>query len=229
MGRLTGANIEQFRNSSGDGSGKKRKYLSLKDHGDTAVGRILCEKAEDIECYVVHRVKVGDYEREVNCLYEQGGSIEDCPFCKAKIGRAAKIYIPFYDEDTNEIKIFERPNNYYSKIAGYCSRYAPLVECPVEIVRNGKAGYTKTDYDIFPGKGDGTTIDDLLEDAGEEELPKILGTYVLDKTADDMEYYLANNEFPEDGGREATPTRRRGGDEEETPRRRARGGGRDRF
>lgn len=226
MGRLTGENIEQFRNFSGEGQKKKRNYLTLKDHGDTAKGRILCNDASDIECYVVHRVKVGDYEREVNCLYEQGGKIDDCPFCRAKIGRAARIYIPFYDEEADEIKIFERPNSYYGKISGYCSRYSPIVNFDVEIVRNGEKGNTKTDYDIFPGRqADETTVEDILDDLGEEELPKILGTYVLNKTADEMEAYVRDGEFPDN--RAEQPVRRRGSDaDEERPRRRGTG---DRF
>ena len=221
MGRLTGDNIEQFRDYSGDSS-NKRKYLSLKDKGDTAKGRIVCEKAEDIESWVVHRVSVGDYEREVNCLYEQGGTIDDCPFCKAKIARAAKIYIPFFDDADGEIKIFERPNSFYSKISSYCSRFAPIVSYDVEIVRNHEKNSKKPDFDIFPGKSDGATIEDILDDAGVEELPKILGNFVLNKTAEDMEYYLENNEFPSE--REETPVRRRNSNtEEERPRRRGRG------
>jgi hypothetical protein len=226
MGRLTGDNIEQFRSYSGDGSNNRRKFLSLKDKGSTARGRIVCEKAEDVECYVVHRVKVGDYEREVNCLYEQGGSIEDCPFCKAKLDRSAKIYIPFFDEADGEIKIFERPNSFYSKISSYCSRFAPIVSYDIEIVRNHEKDSKKPDFDIFPGKSDGATVEDILDDAGVEELPKILGVYVLDKTADDMEYYLEHNEFPETRS-EDTPIRRGSSSEEERPRRRGRSG--DRF
>lgn len=224
MGRLTGDNIEQFRNFSGENTPKRRRYLSLKDKGDTAVGRILCNKAEDVESWVVHRVQVGDYEREVNCLYEQGGTVEDCPFCKAKIARAAKIYIPFYDQDADEIKIFERPNSFYSKISSYCSRFSPIVNYEVELVRNSEKNSKKPEYDIFPGKSDGTTIEDILDDLGEDELPKILGTYVLDKTADEMEYYVKAGEFPEN--RPETPVRRRGADEEDDRPRRSR---RDRF
>lgn len=232
MGRLTGENIEQFRDySNSNGGGKRRNYLTLKDHGMTAKGRILCEKAEDIDCFVVHRVKVGDYEREVNCLYEQGGAVDDCPFCRAKMARAARIYIPFYDNNSKEIKIFERPNSYYSKISGYCSRYAPIVNYEVEIVRNGEKGNTKTDYDIFPGRNaDDTTVDDILDECDVETLPKILGTYVLDKSADDMEYFIEHGEFPSEDNTDV-PVRRRNSDREENTEGRTsrRGRSGDRF
>lgn len=217
MGRLTGDNINQFKNYPADGSKKKRNYLTLKEHGETAHGRILCNSAADIECYVVHRVSVGDkgYEREVNCLFEAGGTPDDCPFCRAKLGRAAKIYIPFYDSDSGDIKVFERPNSYYNKISGYCSRYSPIVSYDIDIVRNGAPNFSKTDYDIFPGPSDNATIEDILDDCGVDEVPKILGLYVLNKTADDMEYYLKYKDFPDDydssaPSAESAPVRRRG-------------------
>lgn len=204
MARLTGDNIEKFRSYSGDGAGR-RKYLTLKDKGDSAVGRILCNDASDVECYVVHRVKVGDYEREVNCLYDQGGSVEDCPFCKAKIARSAKIFIPFYNQDTDELQMFERPNSFYSKISSYCARFSPIINYEVEIVRNHEKDSKKPDFDIFPGKPDGTTIEDILDDCGVDEVPNVLGSYVLDKTADEMETYLQTGSF--DSG-DSVPSRR---------------------
>ena len=237
MARISNANIEQYRpNGSSSNSNKSRRnYLTLKDNGSIARGRILCEKAEDIECLEVHRVKVGDYEREVNCRFdkENGGTIDDCPFCKAGIKKTAKIFIPFFNaeaEEGKEIQIFERPYGYYSKISNYCARYNPIVGTEVEIERRGEAGYQKTDYDIFPvGDRDGTTVDDILDDCGVKELPKILGSYVLDKSAEDMEYYVANGEFPPYDRQEEVPTRRRASAEEEPPRRRTSGNRGDRF
>ena len=237
MARILNSNIEQYRPSGSSNSSKsKRNYLTLKDNGSIARGRILCAKAEDIECFEVHRVKVGDYEREVNCLYdkESGGSLDDCPFCKAGIKKTAKIFIPFFNKDAEpgkEIQIFERPYGYYSKISNYCARYNPIIGTEVEIERRGEAGYQKTDYDIFPvGDRDGTTVEDILDDCGVDALPKILGSYVLDKSAEDMEYFVAHNEFPPYAGQDEVPTRRRATSDDEPPRRRAssaRGG--DRF
>jgi hypothetical protein len=47
---------------------------------------------------------------------------------------------------------------------------------------------------------DDTTLEDL------PELPEILGGLVLDKNADEMNYYLDNGEFPSE---DEEPTRRR--------------------
>ena len=221
MARLTGANIEQFRSG---GSGKSG-FFSLKDDKDTAKIRLLYNSAEDIDGYVVHRVKVGDYERPVNCLYDEGGSIEDCPFCMAGIKKQARMFIPVFNEDAGQVQIWERPNSFYGKISGLCARYPQIVSRVFEVERNGAAGYQKTDYSFYPiGDADGTTIEDILDDCGLEELPKVLGTSVLDKSADDMDYYIKNGEFPQDGG--SAPVRRRSSERQDDTRRRGRG---DRF
>lgn len=224
MARLTGSNIEQY----SSGGGNRVGYFSLKDDKETAQIRLLYNGAEDIEGFTVHRVKVGDYERPVNCLLEQGSPIDDCPFCRDGIKKQARMFIPVYNEDAQQIQIWERPNSFYSKITGLCARYPNIVSRIFEVERNGAKGYQKTDYSFYPvGDADGTTIDDILDDCGLDEFPKILGTKVMDKTADDMEYYIKNGEFPDSVD---VPQRRSGratDEEDVAPRRRSRGG--DRF
>ena len=236
MARLTGENIEQFRASSGNS--QKIKYFALKDDKETAKIRLLYNGAEDIEGYVVHRVKVGDWELPVNCLLEKDGTIDDCPFCREKFAKQARVFIPVFDETDGEFKFWERPNNFYGKISGLCSRYPKIVSQVFEVERLGAKGYQKTDYQFYPiGQPDGTTIDDILDDCGIDEMPSALGTKILDKTADDMEYYIRHGEF-KSASEDTTPVRRRGTVQptedlpfevgEEQPARRTRGRG-DRF
>lgn len=229
MARLTGDNIEQFRASSGGNSRKINYFNSLKKDRDTGKIRLLYNGAEDIEGYVVHRVKVGDYELPVNCLYEQGGSIEDCPFCKAGFPKQARVYIPVLDETDGEFKFWDRPNSFYSQLSSLCGRYPHIVSQVFDVERHGEAG-KKSDYSFYPvGQPDGTTIDDILDDCDLDEMPSALGTKIIDRNADDMEYYVKHGEFPsdDDGG---TPVRRRGS-EDDTPRseRSTRRGRGDRF
>ena len=223
MARLTGANIEHY--SSGN-SGNNRSYFSLKDDKDTARVRFLYNGAEDIEGFTVHRVKVGDRERYVNCLVDEGGSIADCPFCQAKYPKFAKLFVPLYNEDAEQLQIWERGQKFYGQIAGLCSRYPNLVSRTFDVERNGKKGDQATTYSIYPvGDADGTTVQDILDDLGIDTLPNALGTIILNKNSYDMDYYIDNGEFPDDN---PTQVKRRGGEsrEEDTPRRR-RGG--DRF
>ena len=54
---------------------------------------------------------------------------------------------------------------------------------------------------IYHVEDDNITMDDL------PEVPAVLGKLVLDKTADEMQYYLDNGVFPADDGE--APIRRR--------------------
>ena len=60
----------------------------------------------------------------------------------------------------------------------------------------------KTTYEIYEVEQDDTTLNDL------PEVPDILGGFVMDKTADDMEYYLEEGEFPPED-KDEEPVRRR--------------------
>ena len=222
MARLTGDSIEQFR--SGDGF-KKIDYLSLKRDKEIAKIRLLYNGVNDIEGIVTHRVKVDKWDLPVNCLLEQGSPIDDCPFCREKYPKQARIYIPVFDENEQTFKFWDRPNSFYSQLSGICSRNPNTVSQVFEIERNGEEGSKRPSYQFYPvGQPDGTTIDDILDDCGFEEMPDAVGTKILDKSADDMEYYIRNGAFPSNN--EDAPARRT--PSEDAPiRRRSRGG--DRF
>lgn len=218
MARLTGSNIEQF----STGGSSKGSYFSLKEDKDVARVRFLYSGAEDIEGFSVHKVSVGDRERYVNCLAdpEKGTTPADCPFCQAKLPKFAKLFVPLYNEDADQIQTWERGQKFYGQISGLCARYDNIVSRTFEIERNGKKGETSTTYSIFPvGDADGTTVQDILDDLGVEALPNPLGTIILNKTAEDMEAYLSDGEFPQNDA----PVRRRGRED-----RQSRGRG-DRF
>ena len=220
MARLTGSNIENY---SAGNSGSGGSYFSLKDDKDTARVRFLYNGAEDIEGFTVHRVKVGERERYVNCLVDEGGSLADCPFCQAKLQKFAKMFIPLYNEDTDQLQTWERGQKFYGTISGLCARYPNIVSRTFDIERNGKKGEQTTTYSVYPvGDADGTTVQDILDDLGVDELPNPLGTIILNKSADDMEYYLEHEDFPNNN----VVRRNRNDNTEDTPRRRGRG---DRF
>lgn len=220
MARLTGANIEQYNSGSSGNSG----YFSLKDDKDTARVRFLYEGAEEVEGFTVHRVAVGDRERYVNCLVEEGGSITDCPFCQAKYPKFAKLFIPLYNEDADQLQVWERGQKFYGTISGLCARYPNLVSRTFDIERNGKKGEQTTTYSVYPvGDADGTSVQDILDDLGIEAIPNPLGTIILNKTADEMEQYIERGAFPSN---DTPPVRRRGGSEDGNRRTRGRG---DRF
>ena len=199
MGRFR---AEEADNYGGGGTGG---YFSLKDDGDTARVRFMYNDINDLEGYAVHEVTVDDRKRYVNCLRDYNSPIDDCPFCRDHNRQIAKLFIPIYNIEEDKVQVWERGKKYFAKMTSLISRYAnadtPFCAQVFDIERHGKKGDTSTQYEIYPvGGADGTTLDDL------PELPTILGGVVLDKTAEDMEYYLEAGYFPPDDNQ---PVRRR--------------------
>jgi len=191
------------------GSNGGNSFFSLKNDGDIARVRFMYNSMEDIEGYAVHEVEVDGKRRYVNCLRQYNEPKSNCPFCNANSPQRAKVYIPLYDEDEKEVKIWERGKNFFAKLGSICARYAtadtPLVANVFEVERHGKKGDTNTTYETYQIEKDNTRLEDL------PELPDILGGIVLDKSFAEAEYYVEHGEFPSS---EATAHR---GSSEERP------------
>lgn len=181
-------------------------YFSLKNDKDVATVRFMYDSIDDVIGYAVHEVEIEGRKRYVNCPREYNEPIDKCPFCAAKKFQAAKLFIPLYNVNEQKIQIWERGKKFFSKISSICARYPHLVSHEFEIERNGKKGETTTTYEIYETKHDETTLEDL------PEIPEILGGLILDKSVDDMEFYLENGYFPPD---DDIPVRRRREDDGE--------------
>lgn len=190
MGRVSFNNVNNYGGNGGGG------FFSLKNDKDVAQVRFMLENEEDLDniAYAVHRVKVGDYERNVSCLREYNEPVSKCPFCQELANVQLKFYIPLYNINDDEVQMWERGKTFASKLSGIMSRYgskSPLVNHIFEIERNGEKGNMKTTYEAYEVDKDDTTLDDL------PEIPEVIGNvYILDKSEDDMNYYLETGEFP---------------------------------
>lgn len=208
MARFNASNIDKYGGQGGAG------YFSLKNDKDIATVRFLYNDEADIEGFAVHQVEIDGKKRYVNCLREYNQPVSDCPFCKAREFQMAKLFIPIYNEDEDKVQVWERGKKFFGKMSGICSRYGkhPIVSQTFEIERNGAKGDTQTTYEIF--RTDDEPDDKTLEDF---EMPEILGSIVLDKSADDMEFYLENGYFPPE---DEAPRRSSRNRDEEAPARR---------
>ena len=165
-------------------------YFTLKDDKDTARVRFLYESVDDIVGYAVYRVQVGDKERYVNAIRTYNEPIENDPFAMAGYKLHAKLFIPLYNEDTGEVQIWERGKTYFSRLASMAARYNPLYNEIIEVERNGKKGDMKTEYQFYPIENKPFNINDI-------EIPNPLGTIILDKTFEEMQYYVEHGDFPQ--------------------------------
>jgi hypothetical protein len=212
MARFHADDMDKYGGQGGTG------YFSLKNDRDIATVRFLYNTPDDVEGYAVHEVEIDGKKRYVNCLREYNQPIDDCPFCRARKYQVAKLFIPLYNEDEGKVQVWERGKKFFSKLSSVLSRCDadPICSQTFEIERNGKAGDTQTTYEIYQTRE--KPDDAKLEDFDE---PVIMGRLILDKSADDMEFYLENGYFPpEDEAPTRRSSRREEREEEEMPRRR---------
>ena len=222
MARFNTETAEHYGGQGGAG------YFSLKNDKDVARVRFMYNSIDDVEGYAVHQVEIDGKKRWVNCLREYNQPKDVCPFCRENMFTSAKLFIPLYNIDEDKQQVWERGKKFISKISSICAHYPDVVSHVFEIERNGKKGETTTTYEIYEVDKDETTLEDL------PEISDPLGTIVLDKSADDMEFYLENGYFPPTG--EEAPVRRNSRREEEPEEERrasrrtpATSGRRDRF
>ena len=194
--------VNDVENYGGNGGGN---FFSLKNDKDVATVRFMYNTIEDVEGYAVHEVEVDGKKRYVNCLRSYNEPVDKCPLCAARYKVLAKLFVMLYDVDAEEVKVWDRGKTFFSKLSSLCARYNPLVSTPFEIERNGKKGDTKTTYETYALDTDETKLEDL------PEIPELLGTLILDKTAEELNYFLDNGVFPgsNEHEQEEQPARRR--------------------
>jgi len=211
MARFRSDEVDKYGGQGGGG------FFGLANDGDSAIVRFMYNNEDDIEGYSVHEIKKpgsnGRTKKQyVNCLREYKDPVDKCPFCAAQMPTIAKVFIPIYDEETGKTKTWDRGKTMFPRLASLCKRYAkkkPLVSTVFEIERHGAAQDTSTTYEIYKSEED-------YEELTLEDLPKAPGTanLVWEKTAEDMEYYLQEGQFPPTGDgddeeeEEERPTRR---------------------
>lgn len=192
MGRF---GVNEADNYGGSGASS---FFSLKNDGDIARVRFMYNGIEDVSGYAVHEVTIDDKRRFVNCIRNYNEPKSKCPFCAGNNFQRAKLYIPVYDIDDGEVKIWERGKNFFPKISALCARYTnsntPLVAHTFDVERHGKKGDTQTTYEIYETSSDNTKLEDL------PEIPEVLGSIILDKTAEDMEFFMSEGYFPNNDG-----------------------------
>lgn len=200
MARFTAAEAENYGGQGGGG------FFSLRDDGDVATVRFMYGGIEDVVGDSVHEIKGDDgKKRYVSCLRTYNEPVSKCPMCAAGMNVQAKLFIPIFDVESGQTKIWERGKKFFGKMSSVCARYSnentPLVAHTFEIERHGAKGSTDTFYEIYETGVDDTTLEDL------PELPN-LENFVLELSEDEMEDVLAHG-YSGNSQDEEQPIRRR--------------------
>lgn len=193
-------------------------FFKIGEDGETKNIRLLYNTIDDIPADIVHRVSVDGKSRWVNCLRDKADDpVHICPLCAAGNARQRRVFlrvfeITKFDKKTGtdiegDVKYWDRGNSIISDLESLSKRYSPLVEHIFEVERKGKRGDMSTSYKFYE------TFDDekSLEDYPPEE--DILGTIILNKTAEEMDEFIETGEFPKASdtfGDDERPKRDRG-------------------
>lgn len=193
MGKIALNEVENYKSNGGT------DFFSLADDRDTAVVRFMYETINDVNLDVVHEIEVDGKTRNVNCLRSYDEPMDNCPLCRAGYKQKVKMFVPVYNEDKGVAQIWQRGKTFVNNISGLCNRYNPLCGTPIEIERQGKKGDQTTKYQLYPRQSDDCTLDDL------PEVPNVLGGILMDKTFDELDYFVSNGcfkngEMPTRGG-----------------------------
>lgn len=187
---MASLSMNQADNIGGQGGGG---FFRLANDLDTAKVRILYRGIDDVRPQSVHQVEIDGKKRWVDCLRGGTDPKDVCPFCKAGRYVNIKYFIPLYNIDANTSQIWERGKDFGSKLSSICSRYPDTYSHIFTVERHGKAGSQQTSYEIYEEeKTEGVSINDF-------DVQNPVGTVVMLKTAEEMEVFLRNGRFPDNG------------------------------
>lgn len=179
-------------------------FFSLKNDGEEAIVRIMCDSMADLEIMTVHPITVGASafpNRQVNCLRDPREPLEMCPLCAAGEKVKQKVFIRMlqYDPVTREAKpvIWDRVASIFApKIKSFLDNYGPLSHIMCKIIRHGTG--KNTQYDIVPNinpqeynEQSYPIIPDAFKDFS------VLGRMVMDKNAEEIMEFMRVGAFPE--------------------------------
>lgn len=172
-------------------------YFSLRDDGDSAVVRFLYNQPDgsDIDYFLVHEVQIDGKKRYVSCnsVDENGESHpDDCPLCKAGNKPKEKLFLQLVASDNPEaVQVWERGSSFVSKIITYLNEFGNLSEVKIKIIRRGKKGDQKTQYEFMPMGKDNTRLEDLPQ---KQELE---GSLIIKASIDEMNQMIAGTYTPQ--------------------------------
>lgn len=173
------------------------EFFSLENDKDSAAVRFLVgdELVAEKDWFVVHQVEVNGKKRWVQCTEEA-----TCPLCLSGNKPQLKLFIQLVDARDGKVKTWERGQTFIPKLTGLMNKYGPLHLRTFEIQRFGKKGDPKTTYELYPLDKDGKSKVDFPEPQN------LLGTFIMQKSHEEMRALLAGEHTEEEAPRRKPST-----------------------
>jgi len=201
MSRINPNDLEKYQAPS-----NSSEFFSLKNDKDTAVVHFLAETTDDLDIFVVHKVKDGDKFRYVNCLRQAGDPVDHCPLCAAGLKPEVRIFAQMYDVKDKKVKIWDRGRTFLKLLEPFGRRIKPLFKRPFEIERNGVAGDMKTTYGIFALEPDTNYPEMTLEQLPEKvDISGREKTIILERTPEELKAFLKTGKLTVGSNEQVTP------------------------
>lgn len=195
MGKINLNDVDKYKGNS------SASFFGLENDKDVATVRLCHGDANDVEIISCHQIEVDGKRKKVSCLRSYDDPVHMCPLCA--IGNPLQVryfihllqYERSFDGFTGktEKKVWERGRTFQKEILGLSGRYNPLWKTAFEIERQGKKGDQTTKYGIYPMN---YSLDELPIEDDQLENDSVLGTIILEKNADELNYFINNGEFP---------------------------------
>lgn len=181
-------------------------FFSLKNDGEEATVRFMCDSLSDLEILTVHNIEVDGKFRQINCIREPNDPIESCPLCAndTELHQVVFIKVMNYKTD-NSGKITAYPeiwqrnaSSYVPKMKSYLDNYGPLSNIVCKVVRHGAARSPKTTYDIIPNLNPQVyTMEAYPLNTEAFEDYSVVGRVILDKNREDIMTFCNTGIFPQ--------------------------------
>lgn len=195
------AEAEQNR---GDGLVYASKYL--KDDGATLIVRLPYTSVDQFDLATVHVVKTQDgYSKSVACLRGSHDNLDVCPLCNSGNAPKNKFYlkgITYVPNEQGQLQgpfpfVFERPAKFANKVASLLQEYPNLNQLPLKLIRRGKKGDTKTEYDLMVANAQMYTPEQYPYDFSVLNDIDVCKRSSMEKDANEMSTFLRTGAFPD--------------------------------
>ena len=175
-------------------------FFGLKQDKEEAIVRIIADSTNDFDIVTCHPITENGKFRTVNCIGD------NCPLCASGNKASIKFYvhlIHYVRNDDGTItgvpKVWQRSLGFARELRNYINEYGPLTNCLFKITRNGKPKDTNTTYSLMFCNPAVYNDSAYPMDLSAFENYKAIGRAVLNKTAQEMETFVATGAFPQAG------------------------------
>ena len=204
--------VNRAQSAPGTSNAVKVGFFKLRDNESEALVRFNVSSLDELQFATVHQLSAATKWMKVSCLNPVGSYTDSCPLCAkvaagdTSISKAAKkvyvqMLVSYKDAATGAFSeaipvIWERPAGFSKEIATLLKNYGNLKEKVFKVTRNGAQGDMKTTYSIAY-----IPVYDKPEAVSTDFSAftnfKINKHSYWEKTAEEIEAFLATGKFPE--------------------------------